>query len=71
MGKPRTYCSPKCKNARNNNAFLNKQEEKLGMSYYSWKWRNDPTFKEKKREYDHEYNLSLAERRREKGKEEE
>lgn len=69
-GKPRAYCSPKCRNARHNNAFREKQKEKLGMYYYSWKWRNDATFKEKKREYNHKYNRSLAERRSDEEKEE-
>lgn len=69
VGRPRAYCSKQCKEARRNRVFRDKKIEELGMDYWAWKWRNDSTFKEKKREYDHKYNRSLAERRREKGKE--
>lgn len=70
-GKPRAYCSKQCRIALNNRRRKESQAKELGMSYYAWKWRNDAAFREKKREYDHKYNRSLAERRREKEKEKE
>lgn len=69
VGKPRIYCSKQCREAQRNRRFRDSQNKKLGMDYWAWKWRNDPVFREKKREYDRKYNRSLAERRRDNGKE--
>lgn len=63
VGGLRRYCSLKCRNARNNRKFRNNKAKKLGMDYWSWKWRNDATFKEKKKEYNRKHYRSLTERR--------
>lgn len=71
VGGIRKYCSLKCRTAHNNRKFRNKKAKELGTTYWSWRWRNDPAFKEKQSEYSRKYYRLFRKSRHGKEKEKE